>query len=48
MAQQPQTMTLRYLQTLGSIAEENNSTIVFPLPIELMPMMESLLKGKKK
>ena len=48
MAKQPQTMVLRYLQTLGIIAEENNSTIVFPLPIELMPMIENLTKGKKK
>lgn len=48
LAKQPQTMVLRYLQTLGMIAEENNSTIVFPLPIELMPMIESLTKGKKK
>ncbi|MBY0293371.1 MAG: slipin family protein, partial [Alphaproteobacteria bacterium] len=42
LAKQPQTMILRYLQTLSIIAEENNSTIVFPLPIELMPMIESL------
>jgi regulator of protease activity HflC (stomatin/prohibitin superfamily) len=47
LAKQPQTMVLRYLQTLGSIAEENNSTIVFPLPIELMPMIESFTKTKK-
>ena len=47
MAKQPQTMILRYLQTLAMIAEENNSTIVFPLPIELMPMLESFTKGKK-
>jgi regulator of protease activity HflC (stomatin/prohibitin superfamily) len=46
LAQQPQTMVLRYLQTLGTIAEENNSTIVFPLPVELMPMMQALTKGK--
>ena len=26
----------RYLQTLSSIAAERNSTIVFPLPIEVM------------
>src|SRR5688572_28411334 len=32
-------MTLRYLQTLTDIAAEHNSTIVFPLPIELMPML---------
>lgn len=48
LAQQPQSLTLRYLQTLGSIAEEKNSTIVFPLPIELMPVVESILKKKKK
>lgn len=29
-------MQLRYLQTLSEISAENNSTIVFPLPIELM------------
>jgi regulator of protease activity HflC (stomatin/prohibitin superfamily) len=48
LAQQPQTMVLRYLQTLGVIAEEKNSTIVFPLPIELLPMMKSLGKIKEK
>ena len=31
----PQAMQLRYLQTLNSISAENNSTIVFPLPIEM-------------
>jgi regulator of protease activity HflC (stomatin/prohibitin superfamily) len=35
---EPGAMTLRYLQTLTDIAAEHNSTIVFPLPIELMPM----------
>jgi regulator of protease activity HflC (stomatin/prohibitin superfamily) len=32
---EPGAMTLRYLQTLNEIAAEQNSTIVFPLPIEL-------------
>jgi regulator of protease activity HflC (stomatin/prohibitin superfamily) len=32
-------MTLRYLQTLTDIAAEQNSTIVFPLPIELLPVL---------
>ncbi|CAN5293952.1 slipin family protein [soil metagenome] len=36
LSQQPQAIQLRYLQTLGSIAEENNSTIVFPFPIEML------------
>jgi len=32
-------MTLRYLQTLNEIAAEQNSTIVFPLPIDLLPVL---------
>jgi regulator of protease activity HflC (stomatin/prohibitin superfamily) len=36
IATEPVTITLRYLQTLTEIASEKNSTIVFPLPIELM------------
>jgi len=33
---QAETMTLRYLQTLTEIAAEKNSTIVFPLPLDLL------------
>jgi regulator of protease activity HflC (stomatin/prohibitin superfamily) len=33
---EPAAMTLRYLQTLTEIASEQNSTILFPVPIELM------------
>src|SRR6186713_3592957 len=36
MAVEPMTITLRYLQTLTEIASEKNSTIIFPLPIELL------------
>ena len=36
LIQNPQALQLRYLQTLSSIAEEKNSTIVFPFPIEMM------------
>ncbi len=36
IAAEPVTVTLRYLQTLTEIASEQNSTIIFPLPIELM------------
>jgi regulator of protease activity HflC (stomatin/prohibitin superfamily) len=42
---QPSTMTLRYLQTLTEIATEQNSTIIFPLPIELMGMLRG---GEKR
>jgi regulator of protease activity HflC (stomatin/prohibitin superfamily) len=44
MAVEPMTITLRYLQTLTEIASEKNSTIIFPLPIELM----NLIKGTSK
>lgn len=36
LAQQPQALQLRYLQTLSTIGEENNSTIVFPFPVEML------------
>ena len=36
LAHEPQALQLRYLQTLSNIAEEKNSTIVFPIPIELL------------
>ena len=36
MSSQPLTMQLRFLQTLTEIAAEQNSTVVFPVPIELL------------
>ena len=39
LAQQPLAITLRYLQTLSEIATEQNSTIVFPLPIDVLQML---------
>ena len=36
---QPSAITLRYLQTLTDIASENNSTIVFPLPLEMLRVL---------
>lgn len=41
MSKQPQALQLRYLQTLTEIATEKNSTIIFPLPIDLIkPFLE--------
>ncbi|HAK56949.1 MAG: slipin family protein [Vicinamibacterales bacterium] len=40
LAVEPHAITLRYLQTLTEIASEKNSTIVFPLPIELLNMLD--------
>jgi regulator of protease activity HflC (stomatin/prohibitin superfamily) len=36
MSQNPVTIQLRYMQTVAEIATENNSTIVFPLPVDLL------------
>jgi regulator of protease activity HflC (stomatin/prohibitin superfamily) len=40
IAAEPMTITLRYLQTLTEIAAEKNSTIIFPLPIELLHLLK--------
>lgn len=40
IAKEPVTITLRYLQTLTEIASEKNSTIIFPLPIELLNLLK--------
>jgi len=47
MNKQPQALQLRYLQTLTEIASEKNSTIIFPLPIDLIkPFLDKFeLKG---
>jgi regulator of protease activity HflC (stomatin/prohibitin superfamily) len=42
LASQPISVTLRYLQTLAEIGTEKNTTIVFPIPVELL----SALLGK--
>lgn len=43
LSESPNALQLRYLQTLGEIAGEKNSTIVFPLPIDTI---KSLMGGK--
>ncbi len=42
MATQPMTLQLRYLQTLADIGVEKNTTIVFPLPMELLTILNKL------
>jgi regulator of protease activity HflC (stomatin/prohibitin superfamily) len=42
MATQPMTLQLRYLQTLSDIGVEKNTTIVFPLPIEFMSLLNKI------
>ena len=36
LSRNPSSMQLRYLQTLTEIASERNSTLIFPLPVELL------------
>jgi regulator of protease activity HflC (stomatin/prohibitin superfamily) len=42
LSRQPQAMQLRYLQTLGNIAGDKSSTIVFPIPIDLLSAMGAI------
>ncbi len=45
LSEQPSALTLRYLQTLRELSGQNNSTTIFPIPIDLLrPFLE---KGKK-
>ncbi len=46
LSENPTAIQMRYLQTLTEIAVEKNSTIVFPLPMELMKAFENFA-GKK-
>lgn len=42
ISQSPGALQLRYLQTLSAIAAEKNSTIIFPLPMEMMKGMKHI------
>ena len=44
MERNPSALQLRYLQTLNDISAENASTIVFPVPIELLSWLKSASK----
>ncbi|MCD6453515.1 MAG: slipin family protein [Dehalococcoidales bacterium] len=44
MSRNPTTLQLRYLQTLTEIASEKNSTIIFPLPIDIFSAFTKLTK----
>jgi regulator of protease activity HflC (stomatin/prohibitin superfamily) len=43
---QPATLQLRYLQTLTEIAVEKNSTIIFPLPMDLIEPLIGIMKNR--
>jgi regulator of protease activity HflC (stomatin/prohibitin superfamily) len=42
MATQPMTLQLRYLQTLADIGVEKNTTIVFPLPMDMLTLLNKM------
>ena len=44
IAREPTTLQLRYLQTLTEIASEKNSTIIFPLPINIFEAFQGKMK----
>jgi regulator of protease activity HflC (stomatin/prohibitin superfamily) len=47
MQSEPVSIQLRYLQTLTEIGVEKNTTIVFPLPIDLLSELHKLVQGSK-
>jgi regulator of protease activity HflC (stomatin/prohibitin superfamily) len=49
LSEEPSALTLRYLQTLKEIAGENNSTTIFPVPIDLItPFLNLGVKKEEK
>jgi len=46
LSKQPITIQLRFLQTLREVATENNSTIIFPIPIDLFKPFIKMLEKK--
>src|ERR671916_18630 len=49
LAEQPQAMQLRFLQTLSSIAGDKSNTIVFPVPVDMIgPIMDGIEKLRQR
>ncbi len=48
IAEEPTSLQLRYLQTLTEISAEKNSTIIFPVPIDLLQGLTSLVPRSKQ
>jgi regulator of protease activity HflC (stomatin/prohibitin superfamily) len=47
LGRQPQALQLRYIETLTVIAADKNSTIVFPLPLDIVgPLLEAMKRPK--
>jgi len=48
MTEHPVLIQLRYLQTLTEISVEKNSTIIFPVPMDVMEGLTSIVEGVRK
>ena len=48
IAKEPTTLQLRYLQTLTEISVEKNSTILFPIPIDILEPFKEMIAQKKE
>jgi regulator of protease activity HflC (stomatin/prohibitin superfamily) len=47
IAQAPNAMQLRFLQTMVEVSAEKNSTLIFPVPIDLLDAFKNYLDGKR-
>lgn len=47
LSEQPSALTLRYLQTLREISGENNSTTIFPIPIDILKPFMNQVENKQ-
>ncbi len=47
IAKNPQALQLRYLQTLSDISTENTTTIVFPLPLDMLKVFDKKMSGNE-
>jgi len=48
LSQQPQAIQLRYLQTLIDISSDSKATIIFPVPVDMLSTLQSVLKSAVK
>lgn len=48
MAKEPTSIQLRYLETLKQISAEHNSTILFPIPINIFDIFKKAIAGEEK
>ena len=48
ISRNPAALQLRYLQTLAEVATENNSTTIFPIPIDIIKPFMNMWQGKSK